>query len=118
MAATLSDRALLAENEAFTARVTGAVLVHANTVGAEATGSNVQKAEKRTRLIQQVLADPERVGAQFARAAAGSPLANTYADTQGTVDAKVAAITDTAINTYVSAAWDVIAGVQPWERGA
>jgi len=118
MAATHADRSALAANTTFVDRVTGAVLVQANTVGAENTGSNVQKAEKRTRLIRQVLTDPAATGTQFARAAAGSTLANTYADTVGTVDAKVAAITDAAITAYVASAWDVIAGVQPWERGA
>jgi hypothetical protein len=118
MAATHADRKALAENTLFADRVTGAVLVYANTVGGEVTGSNVQKAEKRARLIAQTLSNPTTVGTQFARAAAGGTMANTYADTAGAPDVKLAAITDAAISTYVAAAWDIIAGVQPWERGA
>ncbi len=116
MAATNADRAALAENPAFVDRVTGAVLVYANTVGAETTGTDVQRAEKRTALIGRALTSPDMVGAQFARAAAGSGLADTAYATPGTVN--LTAVTDAALGSYVAAAWDVIAGVQPWERGA
>lgn len=119
MAADLEDRSRLALNQSFIDRVTGAVLVQANTVGMEASGNNKERAEKRTMLIALVLANPEFLGLQFARAAAGSTLANTFADTVGANDdIKVVGITDAGITTYVAAAWDVIAGVQPWERGA
>lgn len=118
MAATHADREALARNPGFDIRVTGAVLVFANTVGAEAipNGQNAMKYQRRTALIAQVLADPDRIGAQFTRAAAGSTLANTYADTAGDDATKLAAISDAAISAYVAAAWDVIAGVQPTER--
>lgn len=119
MPADLEDRFRLAENVLFVQRVTGAVLVTANTIGAEATGTNVQRAQRRTVLIVATLERPAEVGAWFARAAAGNTgIANTFADTAGVDDVKVAAITDSAIQTFVAAAWDIIAGVQPWERGA
>lgn len=119
MAADLEDRSRLAANTQFIARVTGAILVTANTVGAEATGTNTQRADKRTRLIHSILLDPTTVGTQFARAAAGNTgIANSFADAAGADDnVKQLAVTDAAIQSFVASAWDVIAGVQPWERG-
>lgn len=119
MAADLEDRARLASNTDFITRVTGAVLVQANTVGGEVipAGQNARKYERRTNLIRSVLVDLDGVCAQFARAAAGSTtIADAFANAAGDDTAKVAAISDSAINTYVAAAWDVIAGVQPTER--
>lgn len=116
MAANHAQRASLGELVTLTPRVHGALLVYCNTVGAEATGTNVQKAEKRTRLIARVLQDPAGMAAIFARALAGSALANDHADTGGTDQQKLDAISDAEISAYVAAAWDIIAGVQPWER--
>lgn len=127
MAADLEDRSRLAANADFLARVTGAVLVYANTVGGEAipAGQNAKKYERRTDLIHSVLTDLGGVAARFARAAAGSTaIANAFADAAtaapGTPAEKdvagVNAVLDAAISTYVAAAWDVIAGVQPTER--
>lgn len=116
MAATHADRTALAANQQFIDRVTAAVLKYANTVGGESTGSNVPRAERRTRLIGRSIAANSTVGAEFARAAAGSNLADAAYPTAGTLN--LAAVTDAAIDSYVAAAWDVIAGVQPYERGA
>lgn len=116
MAATHADRAALGENPTFVARVQGALEVVANAVGLEALGNNVPRSVKRTQLIDRVLTDPTGQAARFARAAAGSNVADTAYATAGTVN--LAAVTDTQITNFVTIAWDILAGVVPYERSA
>ena len=119
--ADLEDRSRLATNQLFIGRVTAAVWVTANAVGVEATTASQQPRHvKRVELARQALQRPEEVGAWFARAAAGNTgIGNTFGDHAGpTDDDRVAAVLDATIQTYVAAAWDTVAGVWPWERGA
>lgn len=123
MAATLVDRYALANNVTFQQRCTAGVFVAANVIGIETSPEPSDRASRRVELLIRALTAPEAVGVWFARAASGwnpvSPvtdLADIYADTVGTADQKVAAITDTQIVNYIAGAWNVLAGVQPWER--
>jgi hypothetical protein len=124
MAATLADRTRLGELVSFQQRVLGALLSVANTVGAETAASPSDKADRRLGLVRDVLARPEFLCQQFARAAAGwnpgSPatdMADTFADAAGaTDDIKQAAISDATILAYSTGAFDILAGVRPWER--
>jgi hypothetical protein len=124
MAATLADRTRLGELVSFQARVQGAMQQVANTVGAETGAAASDRANRRLELVREVLARPEFLSQQFARAAAGwnptSPandIADTFADAVGaTDDIKQAAISDATIVAYVTGAWDTLAGVRPWER--
>jgi hypothetical protein len=122
MAATLADRYRLAANALFIQRVSGAVLLTANTVGQEVVPFESVRIERRVNLAQEALANLADYGARFARAAAGwnptappTDMADTFADTAGADDVKQAAISDNIIVAYVAGAWDVLAGVRPWE---
>lgn len=118
MAATLQDSYDLSNNAVFNQRVEGALMVTCNTVGSEAAKNMTQWTEKRYALVRQALARPTEVAALFVAAAAGnSGMANTYNATSGTSDQKQAAITDSTIATFIAAAWDVIAGVMPSDKG-
>lgn len=109
----------LANSAVFQQRVYGALLVYANTVGAEAAKPLTQWTEKRYLLLRQVLVQPDEYADRFARAAAGNAaiVAAYVADAGATPDAKQAAVTDNVIDTFVAAAWDVVAGVMPVDKG-
>ena len=123
MSADLEDRTRLAENVLFQERVRGAMFVVANQVGDEDTTQQSDRADRRVDLAYNVLTDPAGYAARFARAAAGwnpttptTDIADTFADATGTDDVKQAAVNDNTIVAYVTGAWDVLAGVRPWER--
>lgn len=131
MAATLLDRYALMNNVTFQQRCAAGMVVAANTVGVEVVAEPSDRATKRTLLLTRSIGNPDEVGKWFARAASGwnpatpaTDIGDTYADaanaTTGTADVKAAAgvnaITDTQIVNYIAGAWNVLAGVLPWER--
>jgi hypothetical protein len=124
--ATLADRHRLAELTTFRNRVAAACYKVANDIGQETAQEPSDRADKRIQLLTDLFRGPDTVAGWFARAAAGwnptSPvgdIGDTFADSAGgTDDLKQAAITDATIIAYVAGAWNVLAGVRPWERSA
>lgn len=131
MAATLLDRYALAENITFQQRCAAGAFQAANVVGLETSAEPSDKAAKRVDLLLTAIHDPDAIGRWVARAASGwnpvSPatdIGDTYADAYAAASgtpaekaaAGVAAITDTQIINYIAGAWNVLAGVRPWER--
>lgn len=123
MPATLHDRQRLAQITLFRERIKGACLKVANDVGLETAAEPSDRARRRIDLVNELLQQPDTIATRFAHAAAGwnptSPatdIADTFAEATGTDDQKVAAITDATLQSYVAGAWNVVAGVMPWER--